>query len=136
MAKEVVKNFTMLLGGTDYAGQTRGRDLGATADQHETTNGDSGDWKEFIGGLKEGELSVDLVKDGDLSGLDAAMWAALGTTITFATKKTDAAVSGSNAQYSGNAVVLDWKPFEGKVGDLFAGTIKLKPTGTITRATA
>lgn len=136
MAKTVVKNFTITIGGTDYAAQVKGRELAITFEEHDVTNADSGTDREFIAGLSSYDFTVQLVKDGDLSGLDAAMWAARGTSVAWTTKQTDASTSAANPQYSGNAIVMNWSPFSGEVGSLFVGELKLKGTGAITRATS
>lgn len=136
MAKTFVKNFTIVIGGTDYAAVAKGRSIPVQVDDLDTTNGDSGEWKERIGGLKSWECTVQLVRDADLSGLDAAMFAAIGTSVTVTTKLTDAATSAANPIYSGSAIVMGWDPFPGSVGELLAGELKLAGTGALTRATS
>lgn len=136
MAKTIIKNFTISVGGTDYAAVAKGRELNISVDEIDVTNGDSGNNKEFIGGLLSYELTVSLIKDSDLSGLDAAMYAAIGTSVAWSSKLTDGSTSASNPLYSGNAIVMGWSPFSGAVGDAFAGDLKLRGTGAITRATS
>lgn len=136
MAKTVVKNFTLTIGGTDYAAQVKGRDLAVAFEEHDVTNADSGTDREFIAGLSSYDLTIQLVKDADLSGLDAAMWTARGTSVAWVSKFADTTIGVTNPQYSGNGIVMGWTPFSGEVGSLFAGELKLKGTGAITRATA
>ena len=80
------------------------------------------------------------MKDADLSGLDAAVWAVLThattNTMAFVLKLQDASTSSTNPQFSGTVLVNNWSPISGSVGQAFGGSITFPVTGAITRATS
>lgn len=135
MAKVTVENGVVFIGGTDYSAQVSQATLELTVDAQDTTNFTSTNWKEHIGGLKSAQVSINFKKDNDLSGLDAAMWTALGTSVAIRLRLDDAAISTTNPEYQFNAIVTQWTPVAGSVGELFTGSVTWPVTGSITRDT-
>lgn len=138
MAKIVIKAAYVDLGGTQYDAQVKSAELSFDAPEVDVSNMDSGGWAEILQGIRSGKLSIEFVKDADLSGLDSAVWtAATGAgTLTFEIRLQDAAVGATNPKYTGTVVVTQWSPVGGKVGDAFGGSVTWPVTGAITRAIA
>lgn len=140
MAKLVVKNAFVSLGGTDYSAQIKGATLTITAPEVDVTNFAGNGWVELISGNLKGTLALEFVKDSDLSGLDAAIYAILShatvNTMAFLVKLQSAAASTANPSYAGTILVNNWSPVAGSVGQAFGGSITFPVTGAITRATA
>lgn len=93
------------------------------------------EWTEVIGGLKSGTLAVTFNDDYDTSSVDASIWGALGTVVTFSTRATSAAVGTTNPSYSGSVLISQWIA-GGQVGDLASKQVSWPVSGTVTRATA
>lgn len=137
MAKLVVKaQYLELPAGTDRSAQVKGVTLTIDAPEVDTTNMASGGWFEALGGIFKGTLAVEWVKDADLSGLDAAMFAALGATQTFLIRQTSAALGADNPKYTGSVLVTQWSPIQGSLGAAFGGSTSWTTTGTVSRAIA
>ena len=136
MAKVVVTAGYIDLGAVDYSAQVKSATLTMDAAESDVTNMDSAGWKEAIGGLKSGSLAIEFVKDAVLSGLDAAVNTAFGSTLTFELRQSDAAVSASNPKYTGSVLITQWSPVAGGVGEVFGGSVTWPVTGAITRATS
>ena len=140
MAKIVVKNQFLSLGGTEYSSQIKGATLTINAPEVDVTNMDGNGWAELLSGILKAQIQIDFVKDADLSGLDAAVWAVLThattNTMAFVLKLQDASTSSTNPQFSGTVLVNNWSPISGSVGQAFGGSITFPVTGAITRATS
>ncbi len=138
MAKQVVKGAYLALGSgqTDYSAQVKGATLTISGPEVDVSNFATGDYSEALCGLLKGSLQVEFVKDGDLSGLDAAVFAALGGTLAFVLKLSSGATGPKNPAYSGTLVVNSWSPIAGSVGQAFGGSVTWPCTGTISRATS
>lgn len=133
MAKFVVTATQLTLATVAYQAQLAEATLTIDVAELDATNMASGGYTEPIGGLKSGSLAVTFKKDSDLSGLDAAMFAANGTVIAFTLKQTAAAISTSNPEYQGFVFINGWTPIAGKVGDLNEASYTWKTSGAIVR---
>lgn len=137
MAKLVVTAQYVALGAgpTDYSAQVKGATLTIDAPEVDVTNMDSAGWTELLGGIKKATLAIEWVKDADLSGLDAAVYAALGTTLAFRVREQDSAIATTNPEYQGTVLVTQWAPVSGSVGAAFGGSTSWPVTGAIVRDT-
>lgn len=133
MAKRVVTGTYLTLATVSYAAQIDEASLEMESDVQDVTNMASGGWKEFLGGLKSFKLTVSFKKDSDLSGLDAAMFAAFGTAIAFALRGTSDAIAAANPEFQGSILVSKWTPIAGKVGEVFGGSYTWEGTGALVR---
>lgn len=100
-----------------------------------TTFGGSG-WEAVLGGLKKGTLSLDLFNDYADNDLDETLWPLLGTVITAKIRKTSAAVSPTNPEYSGLVMVGKVVPFDAGVGDISKQSLSWPTSGAWARAVA
>lgn len=135
MAKIVIIDATLSLGGTDYSEQVKSITLTIDVDTPEVTNMESLGWKELLPGLKGWQLSVDFVKDADLSGLDAAMTTALlaGSLVAMLAKHRTGTVSTSIAEWQGNLLINQWTPLGNAVGEPYGASYTWQGTGALTR---
>lgn len=136
MAKRVLLAEFVSINGTDLSSYLTKGELGLESDAQETTNYGSGGWKEFLGGLKSGELSLDYLNDVAAAAIDSIMWPLFGTVVPFVVRVDNTAVSASNPQYSGSILVKEWKPIGGGVGDVNGAGVSYPTTGAVSRAVA
>lgn len=96
------------------------------------------DWRTFLAGVKEFEVSVEFNQDYAASEVDATIWSAYntGTNVTFAILPEGGTVSATNPSYSGSIVPANYDPIGGSYGDLAKTSISWKGSGTLTRATS
>lgn len=133
MAKLVVKAQHVAIGAVDYSAQVKGATLTIDAPEVDVTNMDSAGWTELLGGIKKATLAIEWVKDADLSGLDAAVYAAIGGTLAFAVRQQDSAIATTNPEFQGNVLITSWAPVAGSVGQAFGGSTSWPVTGAIVR---
>ncbi len=126
----------LALDGTNFSDHVESAELELEADEVDYTNMGSGGWAEKKGGIKAGNLKLVLQQDFAASNIDATLWGAFGSTLTFGVRPTNAAVSSTNPEYTGTALVSKYQPIAGKVGDKAVVTISLPTTGTVSRATS
>lgn len=102
------------------------------AEQLDTTNMSSAGWREFIGGLKGGSVSLTFHDDFADNALDEDIFSILGTVVAIAVKPTAAAISDTNPEFQFNALITQWN-FGGGVGELAGKTLTWPITGAVTR---
>ena len=108
-----------------------------------TVNGDSLDptvmgdgWKRVLGGLKGGQLAVNLVDDMAASTTDALLWPLFNTVVTFEIRSTTAVVGPTNPKYTGSVHIATLS-IGGQVGELAMKSGLTWPTsGIVSRATS
>jgi len=136
MAKRVLTAQFTSLSGTDLSAFLTSSELSLESETKEITNYGSGGWKEFLGGLKSGELKLKFLQDVSASQIDSIMWPLLGTVVTFAVRIDNAVVGTSNPQYAGSVLISAWNPIEGSIGDEASVSVSYQTSGAVTRATA
>lgn len=136
MAKRVITAEYVAINGTDISAYLKKGELGLESDAQDATTHGSGGWKEFLGGLKSGELGLSYLNDVAAAAIDSIMWPLFGTVVTFSVREDQAAVGASNPSYSGSILVKEWKPIGGSVGDINAADVSYPTSAAVTRATA
>lgn len=136
MAKQVLTAEYVSINGTDISAYLKKGELSLESDAQDATTYGSAGWKEFLGGLKSGELSLNYLNDVAAAALDSIMFPLLGTVVTFSVRASSAAVGTSNPSYSGSVLVQGWKPIGGSVGDINAADVSYPTSGAVSRATA
>ena len=135
MAIFVATDYNVTINGTDYSSYLTQAELAVEADEVETTTFGS-TYRTRVGGLKSGNVSFQFNQDFAASALDAVFFPLLGTQATVVIKPTSGALSSSNPKYTVNALVTQYSPIQGNVGDLATFSVSWPVSGTVTRATA
>ena len=135
MAKMVLLAQYLSINGTALSSYTKKAELSVEVEDKDVTTYASAGWKEVLGGLKSGELSVEFLQDFAASQLDSIMWPLLGTVVSFEVRADQAAVGTSNPKYSGSILINGWSPITGGVGDEATVSVGFPTSGAVTRAT-
>lgn len=136
MAVFALVNESIVLNGVDLSDHVKSATLTVSADQLDSTAMSSLGWKQMIGGLKGGTLAITFNQDFAASNVDATLWAAFGSIVTFAVKPVNTTTSATNPQYSGSVLVSEHQPVGNGVGELAQVSVTFPTTGTVTRATS
>lgn len=110
-------------------------EVAAEVEEKDVTVFTSLGWKEVLGGIKSGSVSLTVKNDLAASALDSIMWALFGTVVPWTAKATSAAVGTSNPLYSGSCLIKSWTPITGSPGDVNEASHTYPTSGAITRAT-
>jgi len=135
MAKMVLDNAYLSIAANDISANVKSVTLNYAAGiQDITAMGDL--TKINLGGLKEWSIEAELNQDFAAAGLDSILFPLVGSTVAVILRPDAGAVSTSNPNYSGNAVLASYPPLGGSVGDVAGTSISLQSASTLSRATA
>ena len=89
-------------------------------------------------GLKDANFTVEFNSDFAATETDATLWAIWngGAAITFAIRPDSAVKGATNPEYRGSAILKDWTPLSGNVGDMATVSATFEVTGPVTRSTS
>jgi hypothetical protein len=135
MAIFVATDYNVTINGQNYSANLTQAELAIEADDVETTTFGS-TYRTRVGGLKSASVNFQFNQDFGASGLDSVFFPLLGTQATVVIKPTSTAVSATNPTYTFNALVTQYTPISGSVGDLAVFSVSWPISGTVTRATA
>jgi hypothetical protein len=135
MAIFVATDYNVTINGQNYTSNLTQAELAIEADDVETTTFGS-TYRTRIGGLKSASVNFQFNQDFGASGLDSVFFPLLGTAATVVIKPAGTAVSATNPSFTFNALVTQYTPISGSVGDLATFSVSWPVSGTVTRATA
>ena len=136
MAVLALINPQVTIGGVNMSAFITAVEIPLEAEDLETTNFGTSGWKTRIAGLKSGEIGISFNDDFAATTVDDRLWSWFGTVQTIAVKATTAATSATNPEYQSSALVTEFQPLAGKVGELATQDITWPLTGAVTRAVA
>lgn len=136
MPKMVLTAEYISIAGNDLSEYTRKGELKVEVEEKDVTTYASLGWKELLGGLKSGELSMEVLQDVAATKIDSIMWPLLGTVVPFEVRLSQAAASASNPKWTGNILIKGWNPIEGGVGDEAKVSVSYPTSGAVDRAVA
>jgi hypothetical protein len=101
-----------------------------------TAFGTSGAAKTRVAGLADNSVTLDFHQDFAAANVEATIYPLLGQTTTVVVQPTSSSVSSTNPTYTFSALVADWTPLKGGIGQLATASVTWPITGAITKATA
>ncbi len=134
MAIFVATDYNITINGVDYSSYLTQAELAVEADEVETTAFGS-TYRTRVGGLKSGNVTLQFNQDFAASAIDAVFFPLLGTQATVVIKPTSAVASATNPKYTALALVTQYSPISGNVGDLATFNVSWPVSGTVTRGT-
>ena len=135
MAKFYAQDYKITIGTTNLSSSINSVTLDITADEIETTAfGQT--YRTRIGGLRDASVSLDFHQDFGAGSVDALLFPLMGSTVAVAIAPTSGTVSATNPEYRFTALVTQYQPFAGSVGDLASLSITWPVSGEVVRGTA
>lgn len=135
MAKFAATDYKITINGTNLSTNLNSVELSLESDDLETT-AFGGTFRERIGGLKTGSLTLQFMQDFGASSVDATLFPLFNTLATVVITPTSSTVSATNPSYSAVCLANSYVPANAAVGDLATFSITWPTSGTVTRATA
>jgi hypothetical protein len=133
MAKLVLTNPSITIGGIDLSDHINNITLETKYDIIETTTFGS-TAKSRVAGLADNSISLDFMQDFAASNVEATIYPLLGTATTIVIKPVAGTTTTTNPQYTISAVVSDWTPLKGAIGQLSTASVTWPVSGAITKA--
>ncbi len=135
MGSQVLTDAYVSIAGNDISAYVKSVGLEYQAEVHdETAMGDT--HRNKIAGLKDWSLSLQLINDHAAAALESILFPLVGTSVAVIVRPDSDAVSTSNPEYTGNAIVESFSPLQGNIGDLSETSVNLPGNGDLSRATS
>lgn len=129
MARIVLTNVAVTFGATDISSYVTSVTLGSTYDVVETTAfGNTA--RTRVAGLADNSVSFEFNQDYAASALESVIYPTLGTAVSITVRP----VAGTTPVYSFSALVSEWTPLNGAVGELATASVTWPISGTITKS--
>jgi hypothetical protein len=133
LAKLVLTDSKITINGTDVSTNIAAVTINVTAAEVETTAFGQGAVTR-VGGLQDN--SVTLSMHNDYSAIEGLVYPLIGSTAQIIVKPNGTAVGTANPSYTMQALVTEWTPVNGAVGELNTADVTWPVSGTVTKATA
>jgi hypothetical protein len=133
MAKLVLTNANVTLGGTDVSSYVASVTLNISVNEVETTAFGTGAVTR-VGGLQDNSVTLDMHQD--YSAIEGLVYPLIGSTTSLVVKPNGTAVGTANPSYTMTPLVTEWTPVNGAVGELATASITWPVSGTVTKAVA
>jgi hypothetical protein len=135
MAKFFAQDYKVTVGTTVLSDSIASVTLDITTDEIETTAfGQT--YRTRIGGLRDASVSLDFHQDFGAGAVDALLFPLMGSTVAVKIAPTSGTVTATNPEYRFTALVTQYQPFAGSVGDLATLSITWPVSGEVVRGTA
>ena len=132
MPRLVLTNVTVTFGATDLSSYVTSVTLGSTFEVVETTAfGNTA--RTRVAGLADNSVSLEFNQDYAASALESVIYPTLGTAVSITVKPVAGAASASNPAYSFSALISEWTPLNGSVGELATASVTWPISGVITK---
>ena len=84
-------------------------------------------------GLVDNSVTLEFHQDFAASSVEATIYPALGEVAAIRISPTQGAVSATNPEYQFNALVSEWTPLNGAVGELATASVTWPISGPVTK---
>lgn len=135
MARIVLTDAKVTINGVNLSDHIASVSLSTTTDVVETSAFNSTAAKTRVAGLQDNSVTLEFHQDFAASNVEATIYPLLGSTTTIVVSPTST-VSATSPSYSFTALVSEWTPLNGGVGELATASVTWSISGAITKATA
>lgn len=136
MARIVLTNAFISVGGVDLSDLVASVTLNETFDVVETTAFSSVAAKTRVAGLEDNSITLEFHQDYATGEVEQTIYPLLGTAAAVIVKPNGASTSAFNPSYTCSAIISEWTPINGSVGELATASVTWPVTGAITKAVA
>ena len=135
MARIVLTDAKVTVNGVNLSDHIASVSLSTTNDVIETSAFNSTAAKTRVAGLQDNSVTLEFHQDFATSNVEATIYPLLGNTTTIVVSPTST-VSATSPSYSFTALVSEWTPLNGGVGELATASVTWNISGAITKATS
>jgi hypothetical protein len=139
MARLVIQDANVLFASNDISQYITSISLSTSYDVVDTT-GLGSSARTRLAGLADNSVVIEFNQDfadnllEELINGTSLATSTVGTTVAMQVKPTSAATSASNPKYTFNALIAEWQPLSGAVGELATVSCTWPISGVITKA--
>jgi hypothetical protein len=134
MPRLVLTNASVVFGSTDLSDYISSISLNSTFDIVETTAfGNTA--KTRVAGLADNSVTFEFHQDYATGEVEQTIYPLLGTAVSVVAKPVAGTTTTINPQYAFSALVSEWTPINGSVGELATASVTWPISGAITKTT-
>ena len=135
MARIVLTNASVTFASTDVSSYVSSITLSTSLDVVDTTSfGNTS--RTRVAGLADNQVTIEFFQDFGSGLLESIVYPTIGTSAAMVIKPVAGTTTATNPQYSFNALVSEWQPLSGAVGELSTASVTWPISGAITKATS
>lgn len=108
--------------------------LNSTREVVDTTGFSTSGARTRVAGLQDNSITLEFHQDFASGAVEATIYPLIGSTTSVVVRPTSAASSATNPQYTCSALVSEWTPLSGTVGELATASVTWPISGAITKA--
>ena len=135
MARIVLTDAKVTINSVNLSDHIASVSLSMSTDVIETSAFNSTAAKTRVAGLQDNSVTFEFHQDYATSNVEATIYPLLGNTTTIVVSPTST-VSATSPSYSFTALVSEWTPLNGGVGELATASVTWPVSGAITKAFA
>jgi hypothetical protein len=135
MARIVLTDAKVTINSVNLSDHIASVSLSRSDDVIETSAFSSTAAKTRVAGLQDNSVTLEFHQDYASSNVEATIYPLLGSTTTIVVSPTST-VSATSPSYSFTALVSEWTPLNGGVGELATASVTWPVSGAITKAFA
>ena len=139
MARIVLTDAKVTINGVNLSDHIASITLNQSNDVVETTAFSSTAAKTRVAGLADHSVTLEFHQDFASSSVEATIngtTSLVGTVTAIVVQPSSGSVSATNPSYSFSALVSEWTPLNGSVGELSTASVTWPISGAITKATS
>ena len=136
MPRIVLTNAFISVGGVDLSDLVASVTLNETFDVVETTAFSSTAAKTRVAGLEDNSITLEFHQDYATGEVEQTIYPLLGTAAAVIVKPNGSTTSAFNPSYTCSAIISEWTPINGAVGELASASVTWPVSGAITKAVA
>lgn len=134
MARLVLTNAYVTINGVNLSDHIASITLTTTDDVVDTTAFSSTAARTRVAGLADNSVALEFHQDYATSSVEATIYPLVGTTTAVVVKPNGSTTAADNPSYSFTALVSEWTPLGGAVGELATASVTWPISGAITKA--
>jgi hypothetical protein len=134
MARLVLTNAYVTINGVNLSDHIASITLTTTDDVIETTAFSSTAARTRVAGLADNSVALEFHQDYATSSVEATIYPLVGSTTAVVVKPNGSTTAADNPSYSFTALVSEWTPLGGAVGELATASVTWPISGAITKA--
>lgn len=134
MAKIVLTNAYVTINSVDLSDAIASVTLSTTRDAVETTAFGSTGARTRVAGLIDNSVTLEFHQDFASGEVETTIYPLLGTATAVVVKPNGSVTGATNPSYSFDALVTEWTPVNGAVGELASASVTWPINGAITKA--
>ena len=135
MARIVLTDASVVINSVDLSDYIASITISTSEDVIDTSafGPTSANGRTRVAGLADNSVALEFHQDFATSEVEQTIYPLLGTVTTIVAKPTSAAQSATNPSYTFSALVSEWQPLSGSVGELATASVTWPISGAITK---